>query len=103
MGNDNLDIVLDRIDQLQTEAVDLMKAIVPIRALGPLNGGEGESVKAEYIENYLKKIGFTNIRHFPAKDESVPSAERPNIAAVLTGAFGRCSRRRSFQMGYGSL
>ncbi|MEJ2055661.1 MAG: M20 family metallo-hydrolase [Calditrichaceae bacterium] len=77
--------VFDKIDALETDAIELMKAIVPIKALGPLNDGEGEKAKAEYIEQYLKKIGFTDIKKFPAKDDSVPGGERPNLAAVLEG------------------
>ena len=55
----NVDQVLQKIDTLEVDAVEFMKAIIPIKALGPLNDGEGEMAKAEYIINYLKSIGFT--------------------------------------------
>lgn len=82
---DEIQQVLKKIDTLEAEAIELMKAIVPIKALGPLNNGQGETAKAKYIIDYLKSIGFTNIREFPAEDKSVPGGKRPNITAVLEG------------------
>ena len=82
---DKIQQILEKIDTLEADAVTLMKTIVPIKALGPLNDGEGETAKAKYIIDYLKSIGITNIREFPAEDKSVPGGNRPNIAAVLEG------------------
>lgn len=81
----NTDQIMQKIESLEQDAVDLMKAIIPIKALGPLNDGEGEQAKATYIINYLKSIGFTNIRECPAEDKAVPGGKRPNIAALLEG------------------
>ncbi len=80
-----IDQIMQKIDTLEPEAVELMKSIIPIKALGPLNDGEGETVKAEFIINYLQSIGFTNICEYPAEDKDVPGGKRPNIAAILDG------------------
>jgi succinyl-diaminopimelate desuccinylase len=77
--------VMQKIDSLETDAIELMKAIIPIKALGPLNDGEGETAKAEYIIKYLKSIGLSDIREYPAGDKTVPGEKRPNMAAILEG------------------
>jgi succinyl-diaminopimelate desuccinylase len=80
-----IDKIMHKISELEPEAVNLMKAIIPIKALGPLNDGEGEMAKADYIINYLKSIGFNDISEYPAEDKDVPGEKRPNIAAILEG------------------
>jgi succinyl-diaminopimelate desuccinylase len=62
-----------------------MKAIVPIKALGPLNDGTGETEKAEFLINYLKSIGITDIQEYPAPDNMVQGGARPNIVARIAG------------------
>ena len=81
----SIEQVMQKISELENNAVELMKSIVPIKALGPLNNGEGETAKAEYIINYLKSAGFSDIHEYPANDKSVPGGKRPNIAAILKG------------------
>lgn len=80
-----IDKIMHKISELEPEAINLMKAIIPIKALGPLNDGEGEMAKAEYIINYLKSIGFNDISEYPAEDKVVPGGKRPNISAILEG------------------
>ena len=82
---DQMNNVLQKIDVLEADAIELMESIIPIKALGPMNNGVGEMAKAEYIGDYLKSIGFTNIRQFPADDKDVPGGKRPNISAILEG------------------
>ena len=85
MSNSRLNEVLKRIDQCKPEAIDLMKAIIPIKALGPLNNGDGEWEKAEFLKEYLLAIGFKEIEEYPATDETVPGGLRPNIIARIAG------------------
>jgi len=81
----NINQIMHKIDELEPEAVEFMKAIIPIKALGPLNDGVGETAKAEYIVKYLKSVGFKDIKEYPAEDKDVPGGKRPNIAAILEG------------------
>jgi len=74
-----------RIDALREETIDLMKAIIPIKALGPMNDGQGEAEKAEYIKKYLQDMGLTDIKEYPAPDPDVPGGQRPNIVARIAG------------------
>ncbi|MGD9487072.1 MAG: M20 family metallo-hydrolase [Calditrichaceae bacterium] len=85
MSNENLAKLNRQIDDLGTEAIELMKNIIPIKSLGPLNDGSGESEKAEFIKDYLKAIGIKEIEEYPAPDPSVPGGLRPNLVARIPG------------------
>ncbi len=85
MGVKKLDEILKKIDQCRGEAIDLMKAIVPIKALGPLNNGNGEWEKAEFLKEYLKTIGFKEIEEYPASDDMAQGGLRPNLIARVSG------------------
>ena len=89
MSTDEKQKVISYIDELKNEAVELMKAIVPIKALGPTNGGTGEAEKAEFLKNYLKTLGITDIKEYPAPDPRVPGGMRPNLVAKLPGKSSR--------------
>ncbi|NOX88917.1 MAG: M20 family metallo-hydrolase [Calditrichaeota bacterium] len=81
--------LFDYIDGLRGEVIDLMKAIVPIKALGPSNGGQGEAEKAEFLKSYLQTLGIQEIREYPASDPRVPGGMRPNIVARVPGNSDR--------------
>ncbi len=81
--------LFDYIDGLRGEVIDLMKAIVPIKALGPSNGGQGEAEKAEFLKSYLETLGIQEIREYPASDPRVPGGMRPNIVARVPGNSDR--------------
>ena len=89
MSTDEKQKVISYIDELKNEAVELMKAIVPIKALGPTNGGTGEAEKAEFLKDYLKTLGITDIKEYPAPDPRVPGGMRPNMVAKLPGKSSR--------------
>jgi succinyl-diaminopimelate desuccinylase len=89
MSSDVKQKVFEYIDGLGNEVIDLMKAIVPIKALGPTNGGTGEAEKAEFLKNYLKTLGITDIKEYPAPDSRVPGGLRPNLVAKIPGKSSR--------------
>ncbi len=89
MGEAEKQQVFKHIDELRNEVIELMKAIVPIKALGPTNGGTGEAEKAEFLKEYLKTLGITDIKEYPAPDPRVPGGMRPNLVAKLPGKTTR--------------
>ena len=72
------------IDSHNSEAIQLMKNLISIKALSPLNKGEGEAEKAEFLKEYLTTIGF-KIEEYPASDPLVSCGLRPNLIARLKG------------------
>jgi len=80
--------VLEYIEGQRDTVIDLQNDLVSIPALGPTNNGAGEADKAKYLLNYLRGLGFADIREMPAPDERVPKGKRPNIAAVIPGKTG---------------
>jgi succinyl-diaminopimelate desuccinylase len=83
--NKQAETVLNRLDAMENEAVDLMKQLISINSIGPKNNGPGEQEEADFLTDYLKQIGFKDIKNYPAPDPSVEGGERPNIVAVLPG------------------
>ena len=77
--------IFERIDQLQPEAIELMKHLIAINSVGPKNNGPGETEKAEFIKKYLRQVGFAQIQDYPAPDHSVVGGQRPNFIALLPG------------------
>ncbi|MCD6375628.1 MAG: M20 family metallo-hydrolase [Caldisericaceae bacterium] len=89
MTQSELQRIFNYLDGLRTEAINLNKAIVPIKALGPTNGGTGEMEKAEFLKNYLKTIGIKEIKECPASDPRIPGGLRPNLIAKIPGQVSR--------------
>ncbi len=77
--------ITNRIANLETEAVELMKNLIPINSLGPLNDGPGEMEKAAYLKNYIEKMGVKDITDYPAPDPSAKGGLRPNLVARIPG------------------
>ncbi|MBP2680922.1 MAG: succinyl-diaminopimelate desuccinylase [Candidatus Krumholzibacteriota bacterium] len=75
-----------RIDGYAGEVVRLQTELCKLPALGPESGGEGELRKAEFLEGYMKSIGFRDIKHIDAPDTRVPCGFRRNMAATIPGA-----------------
>jgi len=80
-----MDILFSSLDQQSETVVDLQTKLTALPALGPKNGGDGETKKAEFLLSYLKSMGIEDIREFNAPDSTVSSGFRPNIAAVIPG------------------
>lgn len=74
-----------RIDAYRDDMVDLQKALTAVPAVGPVNGGDGEMLKAQMLKKRLVEMGFSTFRHFDAPDETVSSGLRPNFYTSLKG------------------
>ena len=81
---DNEKIFME-IDRLRGEMVDTLMEFVRVPAIGPENGGDGESEKAARLVSTLTSMGFDNVEIHDATDERVRSKKRPNIIAYTAG------------------
>lgn len=74
-----------RIDTYREDMIELQTLLTATPAVGPLNGGDGEMLKAQVLKDRLIQMGFSDFRHYDAPDESVSSGWRPNFRAWLPG------------------
>ena len=65
--------------------VKTLMEFIRVPAIGPENGGDGESKKADKLMKTLTSMGFDRIEEHDAPDERVPSKKRPNIIAYTEG------------------
>jgi succinyl-diaminopimelate desuccinylase len=77
--------LFDEIEKLRAEMIDGLMELIRIPAVGPENGGDGESKKAEKLIQMLKEVGFDQIQLIDAEDSRVSAGKRPNIAAYIYG------------------
>lgn len=78
-----LEQALEILDSSVDEMAETMIGMIRIPALAPVNGGDGESRKADYLMSCLK--GFDSVTRVDVPDEDVPSVMRSSILAVKNG------------------
>ncbi len=83
----NLNTLVSKADELREFIIDLYRGFIPIRALAPENGGDGEWDRAQYLINVAKQY-FDDIRVIEAPDPRVSRGSRPNIVATIRGIDG---------------
>lgn len=76
----------------ESETAKLIKTLVSIPSVNPASKQEdlpddyyGEAKKAEFVKNYLKDIGITDIEEIQVKDDRVVEGYRPTIIATIPG------------------
>lgn len=74
----------DEVEELRKYIVSLYRKFIPVRALAPEFGGEGEADRAEVLEEELASLGL-KARRLDAPDGRAKNNVRPNILAVLRG------------------
>ena len=77
--------ISQRIDAYREAMIELQTKLCSHPAVGPENGGDGELLKANFLIDYLMKMGFKIFRHYDAKDERVSSGIRPNFVTTIEG------------------
>ncbi len=86
MDKDLFKRITNRIDSYRDAMIELQIGLTAIPAVGPENGGDGELLKANYLNKRLIELGFKNFQHYDAQDERVSSKTRPNLITTLDGA-----------------
>jgi len=77
--------LFEQVEALESEIVETLMQLIRVPAIGPENGGAGESAKAEILMRMLSDVKFDRIERYDAIDPRVPSGKRPNIVAYLNG------------------
>jgi succinyl-diaminopimelate desuccinylase len=77
--------LFSQVEKQRDEMTHALMDLIRIPAVGPENGGEGETAKAQRLLEMLNAIGFDKIEHYDAEDSRVPAKKRPNIIAYLYG------------------
>ncbi|MDR2846490.1 MAG: M20 family metallo-hydrolase [Candidatus Methanoplasma sp.] len=78
-----LEAVLDKINASREDIVAIMSEMIRIPALAPINGGDGEGKRADYLEKHLE--GFDSVVRVDVPDDLDPKVIRPNILAKKNG------------------
>ena len=79
----SLDEIIGCIDGSMDDMVETMIGMIRIPALAPINGGDGESRKADYLMGKLE--GFDSIQRVDVPDSLDSSVMRSNILAKKNG------------------
>lgn len=75
-----------RIAAYREEMVAMQRDLTALPALGPENGGDGESRRAEYLEKCLTSLSPAEVHHIDCPDRRVSRGVRPNLLALFSGA-----------------
>ena len=79
----SLETILSDIESSKQEIIDTTIEMIRIPALAPINNGDGEGKKADYL--MTKTVGFDEVKRIDVPDTTDPSVKRSNIIAVKKG------------------
>ena len=79
----SLETILSDIESSKQEIIDTTIEMIRIPALAPMNNGDGEGKKADYL--MTKTVGFDEVKRIDVPDTTDPSVKRSNIIAVKKG------------------
>ncbi|WP_069807983.1 M20 family metallo-hydrolase [Vulcanisaeta thermophila] len=84
MASNEINRVLRHVDELRDYVINLCREFIPIKALAPENGGDGEWDRAEYFLGIMKDL-FNEVRVIEAPDPRAKRGSRPNIVGLIRG------------------
>jgi len=76
--------VSSRVDSDAQTIQDFFVRMLRIKSVNPRMGGPGERERAEFLEGFLKRNGFS-ITRVDVNDQEAPGGQRPNLSAKLEG------------------
>ena len=77
--------IFEAVESLVPEMVSLLSELVAIPAVSPLDGGDGEYNKAQFLLNKLKELGFNCAEVYNSEDPAAKFGVRPNIVLKIPG------------------
>ncbi len=80
----SLEETLAIVDNSYDDMVETMLGMISIPALAPVNGGDGEGGKADYLQGKLS--GFDTVQRYDIPDDTDTSVMRCNVVAKKQGA-----------------
>jgi succinyl-diaminopimelate desuccinylase len=80
----SLESILKAIDASEDDIIETTLGMIRIPALAPVNGGDGESKKADFLQGCL--TGFDEVVRVDVPDASNPAVARSNILARKVGS-----------------
>lgn len=83
MGDDAIRRMQADVDRDSQEIQDFLVRMLRVKAVNPRMGGPGEQDRAEFLESFLKKEGFS-VSRVDVADSELRKA-RPNMSAELEG------------------
>jgi succinyl-diaminopimelate desuccinylase len=84
-----LEDLLGSVENYRDEMIKEMSDMLTIPAMGPENGGQGEFERARFIEELVRRCGFTDVQTYEALDERVALKVRPSVIARRAGRSKR--------------
>ncbi|UCE80495.1 MAG: M20 family metallo-hydrolase [Methanobacteriota archaeon] len=81
----NVQQMLQSIANDEERVVATLCDMLSINAVGPENGGPGETERGEFLVSLAKALGFEHIELYMSEDPRVPSGKRPNIIIRVKG------------------
>lgn len=66
------------MEEIEQNIIEIAKELIPLKAISPASGGEGESARAKYLSSKLKEWRISH-KLYTYKDKS--GTPRPNIVA----------------------
>ena len=79
----SIEAILKKIEDSREDIIRDLMDMIRIPAIGPANGGEGESRRADYLMTILQ--GFDEVKRIDVDDTDYPGVKRPSILAVKKG------------------
>ncbi|MDR0589031.1 MAG: M20 family metallo-hydrolase [Spirochaetaceae bacterium] len=73
------------IEKNASLAIELETELTKRPAISPESGGEGEWEKCQFLEQWLRNRGITNLERLDAPDERAKGGVRPNLIATIPG------------------
>ena len=92
--------IFEFIEKSEAMAIELETELCKRPAVSPTNGGEGEFDKCEFLQQWLKAQGITQLERYDAPDPRAKGGVRPNLVATIPGKNGSDENERIWIMSH---
>lgn len=75
--------MIKEINYYKNDMIEFMKGMIPIRAISPDMGGQGEWDRSRYIKKFMESMGFDEIEEVNTMDDK--GYTRPNLISKYYG------------------